>query len=136
MPVVRCAACNARLTSNVGRKVTNIAKGNVSVPQGHWAVDSHVRTVEVWHRGMPEGQTVTEETDPGGAVVIHPADRIESALVDVEDRSGGCCGLDGCDGPNQQCAACGSILGTARTDCWTAKEVRFWPDRVRVTDRS
>jgi hypothetical protein len=106
------------------------------VRRGRWAVDSLARTVEVWHQGMPQGQTVTEETDPAGSVVVHPYDRLEGALVDVEGRAAGCCGLDGLDGPNQRCAACGSVVGTARTDCWTAKEVRFWPDRVRVSDRS
>jgi hypothetical protein len=33
-------------------------------------------------------------------------------------RLSGCCGLAGCDGPNQLCR-CGAEIGTLRTDCWT-----------------
>jgi hypothetical protein len=35
-------------------------------------------------------------------------------------RLAGCCGLDGCDGPNQLCG-CGAEIGTLRTDCWTPR---------------
>lgn len=134
--VVRCAGCNADLTLHLSHQVENLQKGGVPVARGRWAVDPSPLTVEVWHRGMPAGQMVTEEEDPPGAIVVHPDDRLPSALLDVEGRSGGCCGLAGDDGPNQQCAACGAVVGTARTDCWTATEMRFWPDRVRVTHRS
>lgn len=30
----------------------------------------------------------------------------------------GCCGLDGCNGPNIICA-CGAGIGTETSDCWT-----------------
>jgi hypothetical protein len=40
-------------------------------------------------------------------------------------RLNGCCGLDGCDGPNQVCQ-CGADVGTLRTDCWTP--LVFIPD--------
>jgi hypothetical protein len=80
---------------------------------------------------MRRGDFETIETDPPDAIVVHPDDRGEGALVDVPD-SNGCCGLDGLDGPNQTCAGCGAIVGTARTDCWTEKEMRFWPDRVSL----
>lgn len=106
------------------------------VPRGHWAVDPASRTVEVWRSGMAKGQSEVLETDPAESVVVHPSDRLSGALSDVEGRSAGCCGLDGCDGPNQRCTTCSAIVGTARTDCWTVKEVRFWPDRVRVSIRS
>src|SRR5687767_4153078 len=32
-------------------------------------------------------------------------------------RANGCCGLDGCDGPNLVCGA-GHEIGTERSDCW------------------
>lgn len=41
----------------------------------------------------------------------------------------GCCGPDGCDGPNRQCQ-CGAMIGTETRDCWTA--FMFLPD-VRQT---
>lgn len=48
-------------------------------------------------------------------------------LADVEkgagytpkpNRRNGCCGMDGCDGPNRICF-CGAEIGTERSDCWT-----------------
>jgi len=33
-------------------------------------------------------------------------------------RLNGCCGLDGCDGPNKICL-CGEHVGTEKSDCWT-----------------
>ena len=103
------------------------------VPVGAWAVAPIARTVTVWERGMPEGQGKIVETDPPGCVVVHPADRLNEALVEIDGRSAGCCGLDGCDGPNQACATCGAEVATARTDCWTAKEVRFLPGSTTMS---
>ena len=34
-------------------------------------------------------------------------------------RLSGCCGLDGCDGPNRVCT-CGAYVGTEMSDCWTS----------------
>lgn len=87
--------------------------------------------VRSWTKEMGQGDYEIKETDPRDAVVVHPNDRAEGALVAVPG-SNGCCGLDGLDGPNQACAACGALVGTARTDCWTEKEMRFWPDRVSL----
>ncbi|WP_120501224.1 hypothetical protein [Roseovarius sp. EL26] len=40
-------------------------------------------------------------------------------------RLNGCCGLDGCDGPNRVCS-CGAEVGTEMSDCWTSH--LFIPD--------
>jgi hypothetical protein len=82
---------------------------------------------------MPKGTFVDEETDPPACIVVHPDDRQPDSLQNVPGRSSGCCGLDGCDGPNQACTGCGEVVGTARTDCWTEKTLRFWPDHVTAT---
>lgn len=37
----------------------------------------------------------------------------------------GCCGPDGCDGPNRVCE-CGTFIGTEMRDCWTS--FLFIPD--------
>ncbi|MBT2118892.1 hypothetical protein KK141_11295 [Dyella sp. LX-66] len=57
---------------------------------------------------------------------LNPDDLNES-VHDTYDarRLNGCCGLDGCDGPNQVCR-CGADVGTLRTDCWTPRV--FIPD--------
>jgi hypothetical protein len=83
---------------------------------------------------MPEGQRRVVETDPAGCIVVHPDDRMNGALAEIYGRSAGCCGLDGCDGRNQACATCGAEVATARTDCWTAKEVRFLPAATTMSD--
>jgi hypothetical protein len=31
----------------------------------------------------------------------------------------GCCGLDGCNGPNMLCRVCKAEVGTMQSDCWT-----------------
>ena len=52
----------------------------------------------------------------------------------VTGQAVACCGLDGQDGPNQACASCGQVLGTAWTDCWTQHEVRFTPGTVELVE--
>ncbi len=37
----------------------------------------------------------------------------------ISSRLNGCCGLDGCNGPNRICA-CGAEVGTEMSDCWTS----------------
>jgi hypothetical protein len=41
----------------------------------------------------------------------------------------GCCGLDGCSGPNTVCTN-GHVLGTERSDCWMAHYLYFEPGSV------
>jgi hypothetical protein len=40
-------------------------------------------------------------------------------LTPLTDRLNGCCGMDGCNGPNRICA-CGAHVGTEMSDCWTS----------------
>jgi hypothetical protein len=63
-----------------------------------------------------------------GAIVVNPASVLRSLLKSV-GVDHGCCGSDGCDGPNRACI-CGAVLGTERSDCWTPAEIRFLPDAV------
>lgn len=70
----------------------------------------------------------TEREDaPAGCLVVHP-DTTRGLRPARPDN--GCCGSDGCDGPNRACTGCGARIGIARTDCWTALEMRFFPDAV------
>lgn len=43
----------------------------------------------------------------------------------------GCCGVDGCDGPNLSCE-CGAVIGTERSDCWMPHFVVFEPGAVGI----
>jgi len=52
---------------------------------------------------------------------LNPRD-LESAVEPVDDanRLNGCCGPDGCDGPNMRCRSCKAEVGTRQNDCWTS----------------
>jgi hypothetical protein len=45
----------------------------------------------------------------------------------------GCCGSDGLDGPNRACA-CGNVVATEKSDCWTQPEVLFLKGSVDLRD--
>lgn len=59
-------------------------------------------------------------------------DDLSPAVRNSDDmtRLNGCCGLDGCNGPNQLCS-CGAEIGTLRTDCWTP--YMFIPEPTNTT---
>lgn len=65
-----------------------------------------------------------------GAFVLHPDD--VSGTVEHPDRGrlSGCCGLDGLDGPNLVCSACGAEVATRRSDCWGQQVTALGPDAV------
>ncbi|MFJ6562981.1 hypothetical protein ACIQMV_24570 [Streptomyces sp. NPDC091412] len=51
--------------------------------------------------------------------ILHPDDVPGTAPHPDRGRRNGCCGLDGQDGPNLVCAACGADVATKQSDCWT-----------------
>jgi len=104
--------------------------GEATIPRGSIVIGAPARTVERWSRGGNGSEPVIQA--PDGSVVVHPEDRLPHVIRPVGQESG-CCGLDGQEGPNQGCA-CGVVLGTAWNDCWTANDVRFLPDAVRVAE--
>jgi hypothetical protein len=76
---------------------------------------------------MPRG---TFANAPDG-FVLHPEDLSGVVLHPDGRRRGGCCGLDGLDGPNLVCAGCGSDLATKQSDCWSQQQVTLIPAAVR-----
>lgn len=136
MLVVLCKSCGASKTVPLAAVEPDLIDlsvvGEATLPQGSIVLDAPARTVERWARaGAPAPAPLVQA--PAGSVVVHPDDLLPEALLPV-GSGGGCCGLDGQAGPNQGCA-CGAVLGTAWTDCWTANDVRFLPDAVEVADR-
>lgn len=128
---VKCAGCGAALTVPLAGGEAGLLQKDAQnrqpvVPQGFAVVDPALSTYIRIVRGGPREEV---ERCPAKNLVVNPLDLIPDAVV-VTGRAVGCCGLDGMEGPNQACAACGQILGTAMTDCWTAAEVRFLPDAV------
>lgn len=134
MLVVRCGSCGAAITVPLAAveadQIDLTVCGEATLDQGKVIVGAPARTVERWARAGTSVDPVVQA--PDGSVVVHPDDRLPDALREV-GQAAGCCGLDGQDGPNQGCA-CGAVVGTAWTDCWTANEVRFLPDAVRVSE--
>ena len=77
-------------------------------------------------RGME--QVGTHLYSPAGAIAVHPQTVVPGVLVST-GTDNGCCGSDGCDGPNRACS-CGNVVATEWSDCWTFAEVRFLPDAI------
>jgi hypothetical protein len=96
------------------------------VEPGVAIVDPEPRTV--W-KSSPDKIRETVELCPAGSLVVNPDDLLPGGVV-VTGNAVGCCGLDRMDGPNQACASCGQVLGTAQTDGWTPAEVRFLPAAI------
>jgi hypothetical protein len=67
-----------------------------------------------------------------GFYIVHPDDLLHVKLTADSARLNGCCGLDGCDGPNLHCETCGTYVATKMTDCWMAHCVVFEPDTTRL----
>lgn len=68
--------------------------------------------------------------DDRGQIVIAPGDARGTTLISGKD-SGSCCGLDGSDGPNMECAACGLPVASRIDDCSLWQAVWFEPGAVR-----
>ncbi|WP_405816601.1 hypothetical protein OG241_18500 [Streptomyces sp. NBC_01390] len=65
-----------------------------------------------------------------GSIVIAPGDARGTLLI--PDRAAGCCcGVDGADGPNMACEACGLPVASRIDDCSLWQAVRLAPDAVR-----
>ncbi len=144
-----CAGCGAELTAPLSQvalpvhahqKYGNGIQLPVLMEPGTFAVEP-----EPWGPPWRKG----EEIDPdeaaargihapvhalsygaSGAVVIAPGDTRGTLLL-PEEHSGSCCGLDGSDGPNMACEACGLPVATRIDDCSLWQAVWLAPDAVR-----
>lgn len=54
--------------------------------------------------------------------ILNKADVVNTVHHSDRRRLNGCCGLDGCDGPNTVCLN-GHEVGTERSDCWLPHSV-------------
>ncbi|MCF8880270.1 hypothetical protein L5876_10625 [Hyphobacterium sp. SN044] len=120
--VLRCRQCGTDLTGPVQMQFWS--PGPDSVPAS-WPDDRQtfsglgvavrVKQPYVWRHGDgPRPHLGHLPID-----FIHPNDLADDVrLTEKQQYRNGCCGLDGCDGPNQLCQ-CGAEIGTLMTDCWT-----------------
>ena len=117
--ILCCSACEARLTSAltlVSSKAPGVIlpeqkDGKSPTPRG-----TAFKSWEPIERSCSDQPALLEFVPQ---YWLHPED-LDGNIRNIRDarRLNGCCGLDGCDGPNQVCR-CGAAVGTLRTDCWT-----------------
>ena len=132
MVQVTCRSCGSELTKPCAWGLVDIydlkcGMGAPSVPQGVLISLTAKEAAPVLRNNVVVGTTAYS---PAG-IAANPADVSEYALTSA-GTDNGCCGSDGCDGPNRACA-CGSIVATQWSDCWTQAEVRFLPDAVSLS---
>ncbi|MFJ9847539.1 hypothetical protein ACIRYZ_45400 [Kitasatospora sp. NPDC101155] len=148
MFVFVCAGCGAELTNPLSQVALPVHAhqkyGNgIQLPV---LMESGTFAVELEPSGSPWRRW--EEIDPDeatargiyapvyglsdgapGAIVIAPGDACGTLLI--PEKSGGyCCGLDGADGPNMACKACGLPVAIRIDDCSLWQAVWLAPDAV------
>jgi hypothetical protein len=117
---IECGTCSTRLTLDLS-----------------WTNPSE-RNLEMGHEMLRQG-TITKEDgsylhNRNGVYISHQEDTINTILTDDSKRLAGCCGLDGCDGPNLRCENCKSYVATKMTDCWMSHCVAFEPIASREVE--
>lgn len=126
-----CAACSHPLTERVERVVAlperryadeDQVSYRPTMPAGTWTIDPAPRLL----LPNPESEAST------GCLVVNPEDGLALEPHPEAIRNSGCCGHDGCDGPNRRCPQCHADVATLSDDCWTYVELRFEPSAVRV----
>lgn len=65
-------------------------------------------------------------------IVLARADVCGVEHTSKRGRLNGCCGLDGCDGPNLVCRWCKAEIATETSDCWTPQQVVLVPGAVEI----
>lgn len=152
MFVFVCAGCGAPLTSPLSevalpvhahQKYGNGIQLPVLMEPGTFAVDpepwgppwrrwEEIDPQEAAARGIHAPVDTPSDGASGapGAIVIAPGDTRGTRLV-PEKRGGACCGLDGADGPNMVCEACGLPVASRIDDCSLWQAVWLAPNAVR-----
>jgi hypothetical protein len=84
---------------------------------------------------IPKGYYIISDggyyTSTEGKLIINISDLINCKNHRDKRRLGGCCGLDGLDGPNKVCRN-GHEIGTERSDCWLAHAFLFEIDTANI----
>ena len=136
--VFHCLKCGIALTGEIMVLSTKdptvvapeLRDGEPACPAGT-AFKSH----EPLQRVITQGRRAPLEFVP--QFWANPQD-FEAATQQTDDinRLAGCCGLDGCDGPNMLCRVCHTEVGTMQSDCWTPLIAVPEPDNTefRKTD--
>ncbi|MET9894292.1 hypothetical protein ABZZ47_29545 [Streptomyces sp. NPDC006465] len=149
MFVFVCAGCGAELTASLSQVALPVhahqTYGNgiqlpVLMEQGTFAVEpepwgppwrkwEEIQPDEAAARGIHAPVHSLSDGAPGAAVIA-PGDARGTVLI-PEKAGGYCCGLDGADGPNMACEACGQPVASRIDDCSLWQAVWLAPDAVQ-----
>ncbi len=108
-----CRQCSTRLTTDL--QLVPLASRNEVMGEDLLAPGQLMQE---------DGSSLPREA---GHFLTNLADAKGVQLTSESRRLNGCCGLDGCDGPNLQCEVCAAYVATKRTDCWTPHYIAFDP---------
>jgi len=118
MRSVRCRRCEATLTPPLESVAVDfepeVTDCENLIPRGRYWIA---------HDFLPEHVNTH--------VVIHLEDLLDLSPHPEPRRHSGCCGEDGCDGPNRICV-CGEAVATVVSDCWTGYYAHFEPNLVTL----
>jgi hypothetical protein len=147
--VFACAGCGAELTTSLSQvtlpvhahqKYGNGIQLPVLMEPGTFAVDPEPwgPPWRRWEEIPPDEAAARGVYAPvyalsdgaSGAIVIAPGDTRGTVLI-PEKGGGYCCGLDGAEGPNMGCDACGLPVASRIDDCSLWQAVWLAPDAVR-----
>lgn len=126
--ILVCTECNAQISE----ALTIIEEGHSDFPDLIWSDKKPLSVKGVAllrhkpysYNPLPHGPKPALDFVP--CYLLRLDDIKQSVQVTRKrGRTNGCCGLDGCDGPNKVCG-CGNFVGTEKSDCWTPRV--FIPD--------
>ena len=124
--VLVCASCGATLSTDLDQLtdpgMLSLADGTQLLPDGLWCFAS--ASIAEEYCLAVAGQWLVSKASTTNLVPTH-----------LLGRQNGCCGFDGCDGPNLLCARCNSEVATERSDCWMAHSIAFHPQAVHRISR-
>ncbi|MYT71342.1 MULTISPECIES: hypothetical protein [unclassified Streptomyces] len=95
---------------------------------GPWRMWDEIDPSEAEARGIYAQVHALSDATPG-ASVIAPGDIRGTRLI-PEERGSACCGVDGADGPNMACDACGLPVASRVDDCSLWQQVRLSSNAV------
>ena len=129
--VLRCTSCGSDLSIPVQiYQVDSTGFANPEFIDNQHVIESGYtfKSQEPYRKSMGPTKDLLEFTPQYWMTVRDLLPGVE--LTADARRLNGCCGLDGCDGPNRVCD-CGAAVGTEMSDCWTS--YLFIPDPLATT---
>ena len=123
------------------RPSSGLGRAPATMPRGFYAVDPDptgapfvpAEDQDSCAPSYPGGPTIIAKGielvsgGPRNTLLLHPEDMPGLTLLPTGEA--GCCGAPGDKGPNRGCA-CGAVIGTEMSDCYTPYELHLVPGAV------